>query len=106
MRNGRDLDLRRTGVPARSSGSSRDGSSTAEPGEQPRRRDRSRAGVGDGERNAEALVDERRPALPGIEHLRRIVPRPRHRAGDHVINRVHAEGEGGGDPEVPAATAA
>ena len=75
-------------------------------GEQSRRRDRSRARMGDGERNAEAVVDERRPALPGVEHLRRIVPRPGHRAGDHLADRVHAEGEGGGDPEVPAATAA
>src|SRR5215212_4970838 len=60
----------------------------------------------DGERDAEAVVDERRPALPGVEHLRCIVPGPAHHAGHHLVDGVHAEGEGGGNSEVPAATAA
>src|SRR4051794_11980573 len=62
--------------------------------------------MGDGECHAETLVSERRPVLPGVQHLRGIVPRPDHRAGHHLVNRVHAKGEAGGDPEVPAATAA
>src|SRR5215213_9513929 len=60
----------------------------------------------DGERNTEAVVDERRPALPGVEHLRDVVPGPGHGAGDDVANGLHAEGEGGDDPEVPPTPAA
>jgi hypothetical protein len=62
--------------------------------------------MGNRERDAEALVGEWCPALPGVEHLSHILPRPRHRADRYVPNRVHAKGEGGSDPEVSAASAA
>src|SRR5215212_4303272 len=62
--------------------------------------------MGNGERDAKPLVDKGCPVLPGIQHLRRIVPWPGHHANNHLADRVYAEGEGGGDPEVPAATAA
>ncbi len=58
------------------------------------------------ERNAQALVDERRPALPGIEYLRHVIPWPGHRGDRYLANRVHAEREGGSDAEVPSASAA
>src|SRR5687768_8386007 len=62
--------------------------------------------MGDGERDAEALVDERRPALPCVEHLRRVIPRPGHRAENDLTDGVHAKGEGGSDAEIAATTAA
>src|SRR5688500_13950394 len=54
----------------------------------------------------ESLVDERRPALPGIEHIRHVVPRPRHAEEGHSFDGAHSEGERRGDAEVAAATTA
>src|SRR5215203_2129895 len=53
----------------------------------------------------EALIDERRPMLPGIEHLCRLVPRPGHAEECHVADGSQVEGERRGDAEVAAAAA-